>query len=138
MSNFFELSENERLRSNLNLILSLMKEIISYKNQIKKLSEHPFHEWYEWFSTEIYTNMLSPGLLLLNEKESTELLNDFRHSKNTKFFVLIKDYYSQSIKVSKYYVEDSIREKYISTIKSTASDFSNDELLLIKKLRSFE
>ena len=82
--------------------------------------------------------MLSPGLLLLNEKESTELLNDFRHSKNTKFFALIKDYYSQSIKVSKYYVEDSVREKYISTIKSTASDFSNDELLLIKKLRSFE
>ena len=138
MSNFFELSENEQLRSNLNLILSLMREIISYKNQIKKLSEHPIHEWYEWFSTEIYTNMLSPGLLLLNEKESTELLNDFKNNKNTKLSLLINDYYSQSIKVSKYYVEDSIREKYISTIKYTSSDFSNDELLLIKKLRSFE
>jgi hypothetical protein len=138
MSNFLELSENEQLRSNINLILSLMKEIISYKNQIKKLSEHPFHEWCEWFSTEIYTNMLSPGLLLLNEKESTELLNDFKNSKNTKFLILIKDYHSQSIKVSKLYVEDSIREKYISTIHSTASDFSNDEFLLIKNLRSFE
>jgi len=115
-----------------------MKEIVSHKNQIKKLSEHPINEWYEWFSTEIYTNMLSPGHLLLNEKESTELLNDFRNSKNTNFLVLIKDYYSQSINLSKYYVEDSIREKYFSTIKSSTSVFSKDELFLIKKLRSFE
>ena len=136
MSNFYELSENYELKSNLFSILSKLDEIILYKSSIKKLSEHPINDWHEYFSNEIYSDMVTPAHLLINEKESFELLNDFTHAKTTKLLELIIQYRNLSVKVSENFVEKSLRDKYLESIKSTFGHLHKDEVELIKIMRS--
>lgn len=138
MPNFYELSEDPKLKSELISILSKLSEIVSQKNKIKKLSEHPINEWYEWFSAEVYSDMITPIALLMNERESSELLNDFMSFKKTNVTELILDYKSHSTRISQDYVNEALRQDYLASTKSTVKQLHKDEVALIKILRSIK
>ena len=136
MSNFFELSEDAVLKKQLEDLLACIEHILEFKPIVKKLTDHPISEWYEWFSLEVLSDMVHPGVLLLNEKESIELFNDFSRTRNKTFLGHIKYYKNLSTELVDKYVDEAIKTKYReSNIKSI--DLSKDDFQMVKFVRGF-
>jgi uncharacterized protein with HEPN domain len=137
MSNFFELSEDTFLKKKLEDLLDCMQRILEFKPTIKKLTDHPISEWYEWFSSEVFSDMVNPGHLLLNEKESLELFNDFRRTRNKIFFDYIESYKSVSIELVENYVDESIKEKFRKSNNFKPIELSKEDSQMVKFMRDF-
>ena len=137
MSNFFELSEDAVLKKKLEDLLACMERILEFKPTVKKLTDHPVSEWYEWFSSEVFSDMVSPGHLLLNEKESIELFNDFPRTRNKIFLGHIEGYKNLSIELVEKYVDESIKAKYRKSNSFKPIELSKEESQMIKFMRDF-
>jgi len=137
MSNFFELSKDAVLKERLEDVLDCMERILEFKSTIKRLTNHPFSDWYEWFSSEVIFDMVSPGHLLLNEKESIELFNDFSRTRNKIFLGHIESYKNQSIKLVEKYVDESIQAKFRESNSFTPIELSKEESQMVKFMRDF-
>ena len=139
MSNSFDLSKNIQLRAKLNAIEILLNEIISFKNDVKKLTKHSIHEWYVWFHSEINTNNVTPAHLLMNEQESKNLFFDLHEKSSAKLMELILDYQAKSTAVVEQYVEKSFRDEYLKNLNvSSVKELDLHEIHMIKQLKTYE
>lgn len=137
MSSFFELSEDVVLKKNLEDLLACIAHILEFKPSVKKLTDHPISEWYEWFSSEVFSDMVGPGHLLINEKESIELFNDFLRTRDKIFFGFIKDYKNLSIELVEKYVDESIKTKFRDSNKFKPIELSKEDIQMVKFMRDF-
>ena len=132
MSNFFELSEDDVLKRHLEDLLACIERILEFKPSVKKLTDHPISEWHEWFSLEVLSDMVDPGLLLLNEKESIALFNDFPRIRNKIFLSHIKDYKNLSIELVDKYVDEAIKAKFRESNNIKGTDLSKEDFQMVK------
>jgi NAD-dependent DNA ligase len=56
---------------------------------VKKLQQHPIKSWQEYFSNDLYCEMINDAHLMLGEKEINELYDDFKNSRNNELKKLI-------------------------------------------------
>jgi len=138
MATFFELSEDHLLKQKLECTLSLLQQIISHKNSVKKLTHHPITDWHEWFSTEVASDMVTEGTLLINEKRAKSFQMILKIKRKPKLTDLICEYNILSTRICESHVEASLRAKYLDSTRSSFAEFNSDEISMIKKLRSLK
>jgi hypothetical protein len=76
-------------------IIDYLDEIISLEPEVAKLKDHPIKDWHQYLFSDIYYDIINKAHLMMNDKEVSELFDDFSKSKNAKLKNLV-------LKVKKY------------------------------------
>ena len=94
------------LYEKIKIIIDYIDEIISLEPEVAKLKDHPIKDWHQYLFSDIYYDIINKAHLMMNDKEVSELFDDFSKSKNAKLKNLV-------YKVKK--ISDELVENYVET-----------------------
>lgn len=125
------------LFENLRILIDYLYEVISYESEVKKLKEHPIKDWHQYLYSEIYYDMINMAQLMMNDKEITELFDDFKNSKNIKLKKLVSTTKSLSDEIVENYVDSEFKLSYQKKYASTSKNIDRNEMKNIRFLKNF-
>ena len=85
----FRKETHKELYEQLNTLNEYLRQVISFESKVIKLQQHPIKSWQEYFSNDLYCEMINEAHLMLGEKEINELYDDFKNSRNNELKKLI-------------------------------------------------
>jgi len=118
-------------------IIDSLDEIISLEPEVAKLKYHPIKDWRQYFLSDIYYDIINMAHLMMNDKEMSELFDDFSKSKNAKLKNLVLKVKKISDELVENYVETEFKESYLKSHLSTAKNIDRDEMKNIKFMKNF-
>ena len=75
---------NQELYEKIKQMIDYLDEIISLESGVAKLKDHPIKNWHQYLLSDIYYDIINKAHLMMNDKEVSELFDDFSKSKNAK------------------------------------------------------
>ena len=126
---------HKELYEQLNTLNEYLRQVISFESKVIKLQQHPIKSWQEYFSNDLYCEMINEAHLMLGEKEINELYDDFKNSKNNelKKLILITKNISDELILKN--CDPILLEEYRLTYKSSFKDLTKHEVKNLKTLR---
>ena len=121
----------------LRILIGYLDEVISYESEVKKLKEHPIKDWHQYLFSDIYHDMINMAQLMMNDKEITELFDDFKNSKNIKLKKLVSITKSLSDEIVECYVDSEFKLSYQKKYASTSKNIDRNEMKNIRFLKNF-
>jgi len=118
-------------------IIDYLEEIISLEPEVAKLKDHPIKDWRQYLLSDIYYDIINKAHLMMNDKEVSELYDDFSKSKNAKLKNLVLKVKKLSDELVENYVETEFKESYLKSHLSTAKNIDRDEMKNIKVMKNF-
>jgi len=118
-------------------IIDSLDEIISLEPEVAKLKDHPIKDWRQYFLSDIYYDIINMAHLMMNDKEMSELFDDFSKSKNAKLKNLVLKVKKISDELVENYVGTEFKESYLKSHLSTAKNIDRDEMKNIKFMKNF-
>ena len=85
----FSKETHKELYEKLNTLNEYLRQVISFESKVIKLQRHPIKSWQEYFSNDLYFEMINEAHLMMGEKEINELYHDFKNSRNNELKKLI-------------------------------------------------
>ena len=126
---------HKELYEQLNTLNEYLRQVISFESKVIKLQQHPIKSWQEYFSNDLYCEMINEAHLMLGEKEINELYDDFKNSRNNelKKLILITKNISDELILKN--CDPILLEDYRFTYKSSFKDLTKHEVKNLKTLR---
>ena len=118
-------------------IIDCLDEIISLEPEVAKLKDHPIKDWYQFLFSDIYYDIINKAHLMMNDKEVSELFDDFSKSKNAKLKNLVLKVKIISDELVENYVETEFKESYLKSHLSTTKNIDRDEIKNIRFMKNF-
>jgi hypothetical protein len=118
-------------------IIDYLDEIISLEPEVAKLKDHPIKDWHQYLFSDIYYDIINKAHLMMNDKEVSELFDDFSKSKNAKLKNLVLKVKKISDELVENYVETEFKESYLKSHLSTAKNIDRDEIKNIRFMKDF-
>ena len=118
-------------------IIDYLAEIISLEAEVAKLKDHPIKDWHQYLFSDIYYDIINKAHLMMNDKEASELFEDFSKSKNVKLKNLVFKVKKISDELVENYVETEFKESYLKSHLSTAKNINRDEIKNIRFMKDF-
>lgn len=118
-------------------IIDYIDEMISLEPEVVKLKDHPIKEWRQYLFSDIYYDIINKAHLMMNDKELSELFDDFSKSKNTKLKNLVLKVKIISDELVENYVESEFKESYLKSHLSTTKNIDRDEIKNIRFMKNF-
>jgi CRISPR/Cas system CSM-associated protein Csm4 (group 5 of RAMP superfamily) len=119
-------------------IISYLKQIINLQTEVKKLQKHPIKDWMEYISSELLCDEINVAHLMINNKEISELFDDFKESKNTKLKNIVISVKKLSDEIVENYVDKEFKERYLASYHSSTKNFDKDEMQNIRFLNDID
>ena len=118
-------------------IIDHLDEIISLEPEVARLKYHPIKDWQRYLFSYIYYDIINKAHLMMNDKEVSELFDDFSKSKNAKLKNLVLKVKKISDELVEDYVETDFKESYLKSHLSTAKNINRDEIKNIRFMKNF-
>ena len=118
-------------------IIDYLDEIIFLEPEVAKLKDHPIKDWRQYLLSDIYYDIINMAHLMMNDKEMSELFDDFYKSKNAKLKNLVLKVKKISDELVENYVETEFKESYLKSHLSTAKNINRDEIKNIRFMKDF-
>ena len=131
----FRKETHKELFEQLNTLNEYLRQVISYESKVIKLQQHPIKSWQEYFSNDLYCEMINESHLMLGEKEINELYDDFKNSRNNELTELIFITKNLSDQLILNNCDPILLEEYRLTYKSSFKDLKKHEVKNLKILR---
>jgi len=131
----FRKETHKELFEQLNTLNEYLRQVISYESKVIKLQQHPIKSWQEYFSNDLYCEMINESHLMLGEKEINELYDDFKNSRNNELTELIFITKNLSDELILNNCDPILLEEYRLTYKSSFKDLKKHEVKNLKILR---
>lgn len=131
----FRKETHKELYEQLNILNEYLRQVISFESCVKKLQQHPVKGWQEYFSNDLYCEMINEAHLMLGEKEINVLYDDFKNSRNNELKKLIYITKNISDELILKYCDPILLEDYRLTYKSSFKDLKKYEVKNLKILR---
>ena len=131
----FRKETHKELYEQLNTLNEYLRQVISFESKVIKLQQHPIKSWQEYFSNDLYCEMINEAHLMLGEKEINELYDDFKNSRNNELKKLIFIIKSISDELIFKNCDPILLEDYRLTYKSSFKDLTKHEVKNLKFLR---
>ena len=128
---------NQELYEKIKQMINYLDEIISLEPEVTKLKDHPIKDWHQYLLSDIYYDNINKAHLMMNDKEVSELFDDFSKSKNAKLKNLVLKVKKISDELIENYVETEFKESYLKSHLSTAKNIDRDELKNIRFMKDF-
>lgn len=128
---------NLELYEKIKQMIDYLEEIISLEPEVAKLKDHPIKDWRQYLLSDIYYDIINKAHLMMNDKEVSELFDDFSKSKNAKLKNLVLKVKKLSDELVENYVETEFKESYLKSHLSTAKNIDRDEMKNIKFMKNF-
>ena len=126
---------HKELYEQLNTLNEYLRQVISFESKVIKLQQHPIKSWQEYFSNDLYCEMINEAHLMLGEKEINELYDDFKNSRNNELKKLIFITKNISDELILKNCDPILLQKYRLTYKSSFKDLTKHEVKNLKFLR---
>ena len=126
---------HKELYEQLNTLNEYLRQVISFESKVIKLQQHPIKSWQEYFSNDLYCEMINESHLMLGEKEINELYDDFKNSRNNELKKLIFITKNISDELILKNCDPILLEDYRLTYKSSFKDLTKHEVKNLKFLR---
>jgi hypothetical protein len=136
-ANEYPKETNPELYEKIKQLIDYLDEIISLEPEVAKLKDHPIKDWHQYLLSDIYYDIINEAHLMMNEKEVSELFDDFSKSKNSKVKKLVFKVNKLSDELVDTYVETEFKESYLNSHLSTTKNLDRDELKNIKFMKNF-
>ena len=131
----FRKETHKELYEQLNTLNEYLRQVISFESKVIKLQRHPIKSWQEYFSNDLYCEMINEAHLMLGEKEINELYDDFKNSRNNELKKLIFITKNISDELILKNCDPILLEDYRLTYKSSFKDLTKHEVKNLKFLR---
>ena len=131
----FRKETHKELYEQLNTLNEYLRQVISFESKVIKLQQHPIKSWQEYFSNDLYCEMINEAHLMLGEKEINELYDDFKNSRNNELKKLIFITKNISDELILKNCDPILLEDYRFTYKSSFKDLTKHEVKNLKTLR---
>ena len=131
----FRKETHKELYEQLNTLNEYLRQVISFESKVIKLQQHPIKSWQEYFSNDLYCEMINEAHLMLGEKEINELYDDFKNSRNNELKKLIFITKNISDELILKNCDPILLQKYRLTYKSSFKDLTKHEVKNLKFLR---
>ena len=131
----FRKETHKELYEQLNTLNEYLRQVISFESKVIKLQRHPIKSWQEYFSNDLYCEMINEAHLMLGEKEINELYDDFKNSRNNELKKLIFITKNISDELILKNCDPILLEDYRLTYKSSFKDLTKHEVKNLKILR---
>ena len=131
----FRKETHKELYEQLNTLNEYLRQVISFESKVIKLQQHPIKSWQEYFSNDLYCEMINDAHLMLGEKEINELYDDFKNSRNNELKKLIFITKNISDDLILKYCDPILLDDYRLTYKSSFKDLKKHEVKNLKFLR---
>ena len=118
-------------------IIDYFADIISLEPEVAKLKDHPIKDWHRYLFSDIYYDIINKAHLMMNDKEVSELFDDFSKSKNAKLKNLVLKVKKISDELIENYVETEFKESYLKSHLSTAKNIDRYEIKNIRFMKDF-
>jgi hypothetical protein len=128
---------NQELYKKIKQMIDYLDEIISLESGVAKLKDHPIKNWHQYLLSDIYYDIINKAHLMMNDKEVSELFDDFSKSKNAKLKNLIFKVKKISDELVETYVETEFKESYLNSHLSTTKNIDREELKNIRFMKDF-
>jgi hypothetical protein len=126
---------HKELYEQLNTLNEYLLQVISFESKVKKLQQHPIKSWQEYFSNDLYCEMINDAHLMLGEKEINVLYDDFKNSRNNELKKLIFITKNISDDLILKNCDPILLDDYRLTYKSSFKDLKKHEVKNLKFLR---
>lgn len=126
---------HKELYEQLNTLNEYLRQVISFESKVIKLQQHPIKSWQEYFSNDLYCEMINEAHLMLGEKEINELYDDFKNSRNNELKKLIFITKNISDELILKNCDPILLQKYRLTYKSSFKDLTKHEVKNLKFMR---
>ena len=131
----FRKETHKELYEQLNTLNEYLRQVISFESKVIKLQQHPIKSWQEYFSNDLYCEMINESHLMLGEKEINELYDDFKNSRNNELKKLIFITKNISDDLILKNCDPILLDDYRLTYKSSFKDLKKHEVKNLKFLR---
>jgi hypothetical protein len=131
----FRKETHKELYEQLNTLNEYLRQVISFESKVIKLQQHPIKSWQEYFSNDLYCEMINEAHLMLGEKEINELYDDFKNSRNNELKKLIFITKNISDDLILKNCDPILLDDYRLTYKSSFKDLTKHEVKNLKFLR---
>ena len=131
----FRKETHKELFEQLNTLNEYLRQVISFESKVKKLQHHPIKSWQEYFSNDLYCEMINDAHLMLGEKEINVLYDDFKNSRNNELKKLIFITKNISDDLILKNCDPILLDDYRLTYKSSFKDLKKHEVKNLKILR---
>ena len=131
----FRKETHKELYEQLNTLNEYLRQVISFESKVIKLQQHPIKSWQEYFSNDLYCEMINEAHLMLGEKEINELYDDFKNSRNNELKKLIFITKNISDELILKNSDPILLKDYRLTYKSSFKDLTKHEVKNLKFLR---
>ena len=131
----FSKETHKELYEKLNTLNDYLRQVISFESKVIKLKQHPIKSWHQYFSNDLYCEMINEAHLMLGEKEINELYDDFKNSRNNELKKLIFITKNISDELILKNCDPILLKDYRLTYKSSFKDLTKHEAKNIKILR---
>ena len=131
----FRKETHKELYEQLNTLNEYLRQVISFESKVIKLQQHPIKSWQEYFSNDLYCEMINEAHLMLGEKEINVLFDDFKNSKNNELKKLIFITKNISDELILKNCDPILLDDYRLTYKSSFKDLTKHEVKNLKFLR---
>jgi len=118
-------------------IIVYLEEIISLEPEVAKLKDHPIKDWRQYLLSDIYYDIINKAHLMMNDKEMSELFDDFKNSKNLKIKKLVLDTKKLSDEILENYVDSEFKLSYLNSHFSSAKNIDKNEMKNIIFMKDF-
>ena len=135
--NEYQKETHPELYEKIKKIIDYLNEIISLEPEVAKLKDHPIKDWHQYLFSDIYYDIINKAHLMMNDKEVSELYDDFSKSKNAKLKNLVLKVKKLSDELVENYVETEFKESYLKSHLSTAKNIDRDEMKNIRFMKNF-
>jgi len=133
----YSIETHPDLFEKLRILIGYLYEVISYESEVKKLKEHPIKDWHQYLFSDTYHDMINMAQLMMNDKEITELFDDFKNSKNIKLKKLVSITKSLSDEIVECYVDSEFNLIYQKKYAITTKNIDRNEMKNIRFLKNF-
>ena len=131
----FRKETHKELYEQLNTLNEYLRQVISFESKVIKLQQHPIKSWQEYFSNDLYCEMINEAHLMIGEKEINELYDDFKNSRNNELKKLIFITKNISDELIFKNCDPILLEDYRLTYQSSFKDLTKHEVKNLKFLR---
>ena len=118
-------------------IIDFLGDLISLEPEVAKLKDHPIKDWHQYLLYYILDDIINIAHLMMNDKELSELFDDFSKSKNAKLKSLVLKVKKLSDELVENYVETEFKDSYLKSHLSTVKNIERDDIKNIRFMRDF-
>jgi len=118
-------------------IIDFLDDLISLELEVAKLKDHPIKDWHQYLLYYIFDDIINIAHLMMNDKELSELFDDFSKSKNAKLKNLVLKVKKLSDELVENYVETEFKDSYLKSHLSSVKNIDRDDIKNIRFMRDF-